>query len=1428
MRSGPKLVFARGSAGATASRVLSSRWAVPAALTLLAGFVSFIQRPGEMFVDSRIEFIVNPELFLDRLNSVWTSTIDLGHIQTSQFIGYLFPMAPFFAGGDAADLPVWIVQRLWIWLLLALGAWGTARLVALLRPDSSRWAYLIPGILYMLSPFVTVSLTRGSVWLIPYALFPWMLVVTKKGLAAPRQWLWPILLALFAMASSTGVTSLVWPCLAIFGFCLFEVAFGVRWRSCLSFVVRALIGGLAVSAWWIVPVLVQFRYGTDYLTYTEHPETILHTTSASESIRMLGYWVTYVNGLRPTAEVPAMADYLLSNATVLATFVIPTVAVLLLTIKRTWRYAFFFALLMGFGVVAMAIGFPQEAANGKFITQLLYSAGPAQFMRTTYKAAPLVALASSVMCGVALGSFLALARSTQVAINGRRVRQWLLFAPALITVGLVVLFAGRPLLLGKAIDERRAFPRIPIAWTEALAFADSTVPEGSRIGVLPGDVQSWYNWGGTYNSVAPGLARNPVLIREIIRAGPPNSAQLLEATDSLIQQCRLTPGQLNPLLRVMGVGLVLVPSDASVFDSNTIGAAEVAECLKQQRGFARPIARFGQAQSFSGPPTSSIPAIDLPQVRAYKAPWPAEPRIKRVHSTRKSVIVDGDADGLITMAAVGVLNPDRALFYSADLSARSLWSAISRDGASLVFTDSNRRAPSLPGQTRARIGPTLPVSQEVPRAFPRYLPFGTSGTDVQTVAVYSGVKDIRSPLEALFTLLPAHRPFAAFDGNAASSWVAQSKDPKRQWLEVEFKKPRRLNYIVVKPHFDISSATSELTVRTNGQLAKTSWVSSGWNWIKLNWSAVRTLRIEVRTQRPPSDGALGGNPGIDEIRVPGLRVKEFLRLPTDLSSKTSALLATGSDRVGLLASTPMAIALSRVTQDFPRWTGKPTVPASVLTSEDQAAPEDQMSRIATLPSSRSFSGRGWGSVDPEASDDKVDSLLGADPSNRFRSSGRWDGLARFRASSAFDGISSTSWRARFYAFNPPWIEWRGEKPISFRNLRLSTPAGGLARPLTVRIITPSGALDRPVNRDGQISMPRRITTRRLRIAIVEIAQRLGGPVVAISELQIPGVKRIAVRSRGSLSTPCGAVAMTTKSANGSRGLLTFRISGTVPELNNGRYLHLKSCGLGSAVRLAQGPNLLGFKSPTVFRADHVVLDGAPTKTPPPTLAPARITPKGYVHLVGRGWLVLGESYSKGWRAWCRGPKGSEQSLGEPTPIDGYANGWRINGDDCRYARFAFAPQLASNWALAFSLLALAVALCVVAVAVIRRTGGRRGSGSEHPTIRRSTHSLTIFRSSIAISIARKPMSGTRQTDGSTPKTLSIVFGLSAALILTGGVLTALHPTSPQGITYDYAIERVTAHWLVLTAMLIVIVGSIVAIIVLRRRQSHPTPEPPHS
>src|SRR3954463_9981070 len=100
------------------------RRSIPLGLALLALALGLAQRPGTVVADTKVDLYVDPARLLGHVFSVWSPTSDLGHVFGAQYSGYAFPMAPFFALGDAIGLPVWLVHRLWLRLLVAGGPLG--------------------------------------------------------------------------------------------------------------------------------------------------------------------------------------------------------------------------------------------------------------------------------------------------------------------------------------------------------------------------------------------------------------------------------------------------------------------------------------------------------------------------------------------------------------------------------------------------------------------------------------------------------------------------------------------------------------------------------------------------------------------------------------------------------------------------------------------------------------------------------------------------------------------------------------------------------------------------------------------------------------------------------------------------------------------------------------------------------------------------------------------------------------------------------------------------------------------------------------------------------------------------------------------------------------------------------------------------------
>ena len=266
-------------------------------LTALAFALALIQRPGEATSDTQIGLHVDPVSFLGDVAAAWSPTEDLGHVQGGQYGGYLFPMGPFFALGRVLGLSPWLVHRLWLGLVLFVAAWGIVRLMDALAGRPRGAAHLIAGLLFLLNPYVAVFTARTSVTLLGYAALPWLLLCVYRGLGAPRSWWWPAAFALAVACTGGGVNAAVtaWVLLGPLLLALFAwLTREVGGRALLSFGWRTvLLTGLG-AVWWVIPTLVQARHGVDFLRFTEQPGTIWSTTSLPESLRLMGYWISYL------------------------------------------------------------------------------------------------------------------------------------------------------------------------------------------------------------------------------------------------------------------------------------------------------------------------------------------------------------------------------------------------------------------------------------------------------------------------------------------------------------------------------------------------------------------------------------------------------------------------------------------------------------------------------------------------------------------------------------------------------------------------------------------------------------------------------------------------------------------------------------------------------------------------------------------------------------------------------------------------------------------------------------------------------------------------------------------------------------------------------------------------------------------------------
>ncbi|HUO74599.1 MAG TPA: alpha-(1-_3)-arabinofuranosyltransferase family protein, partial [Solirubrobacteraceae bacterium] len=672
--------------------------AIPIALGIAAYALAFAQRPGMATADTHINLHVDPGRFLADVASMWTSTGQLGDVQAGQQAGYLFPMGPFFALGHALGLPAWVLQRLWLGTLLALAALGVVRLLDRLLGRPRGIAALGAGAVTILNPFVVTYANRTTVTLLAYAALPWLLLAVHRGLRDPRGWRWPAAAALLITAAGGGINGavLAWMLVGPLLLVLYEPLYAdVQWGDVGRFLARAVPLTILVSLWWVIPAYVQSSYGIDFLHFTEQPGTVWGTTSSTEVLRLMSFWLSYVGIGFTGRAIPYFDDartLLFSTPVVIATLLLPAAALTGFVWTRRWRYGPFFLLMALAGVLVMGAGFPDGTPLRHGLTFTYNHVAAVRFLRASYKGAPLLAIALACLAGGAAGP-----AWRRLRTGGPRL--------AAVAAGAAVLaLAAWPLVTGRAQDAQISFTRIPAAWRAAAADLDRTLPANSRAIVLPGDLFSFYTWGGTVDPILPALTRRPVAERTEVPYGDLRATDLLWTIDALVHQQRLLPGQLPPLLSLIGVRSVIAGSDDDLARSDAPPPADAAAVLAAQPGFARPAATYGPVSSFM--PSRPGPTVSLPEVRRYDLP--SSLGLVRVEPIAAPIVLDGSADGIAGLAAFNALTSGRPLLYAGDLSAADLRDQLRR-GGELVISDSNRRRAFVASSLDQNTGPTLPA-----------------------------------------------------------------------------------------------------------------------------------------------------------------------------------------------------------------------------------------------------------------------------------------------------------------------------------------------------------------------------------------------------------------------------------------------------------------------------------------------------------------------------------------------------------------------------------------------------------------------------------------------------------------------------------------------------------------------------------------------
>jgi arabinofuranan 3-O-arabinosyltransferase len=1390
--------------------------------------LAFWQRPGWATADTKIDLHVDPGRFLSQVAAAWTSTTDLGEVHSAQYSGYLWPMGPFFALFHALGLGAWVVERIWLGTLFAFSAWGLLKLLDVLIGRPRGIAHIVATAFYLLNPYTVVFTARTSITLLGYAALPWLLLITYHGLRAPlrasgrgrflgswRSWWWASAFALVLASTGGGVNAAVvgWMLVGPLVLIVYEPAVGnVRWRDAGAFLVRIGVLGLLASLWWVVPVLVHVSYGINFLQFTEQPMTIWGTNSLTESLRLMGYWTSYI-ALGFGLAKPFFSDggtMLFNPLVVGASLLIPALAIAGFTRGRRLHHGPFLLALIVVGVVIETAGFPDGTPIRGTMVWIYDHIFVLSFMRTTNKAAPLVAIGVAGLLGVGFAATFRWLRdpgrsrvSLPRRLRGPGARRAALVAMP-VALGTLIVLAALPLIRGDAIDTQLMYKKIPAAWEDAGHGLDKTLPANTRAIVLPGQDFAYYNWGGTLDAILPRLTSKPVAVRYETPYADLHSVDMLDTVDDLVQQNRLLPGELQPLLHLIGVGAVITGADDDIARSGAVDPATAAHVLAAQ-GYARPDAQYGPVKLHPATAGDIGPAVALPEVRRYDVSGGRG--IVHIDPVADPTIVDGGAETLADMAAFGTLPSTASIFYAGDQSRAQL-RALSLPGANLVVGDSNRRQEYLPQSTQQNLGPVLTATTPIETGAAVVNPYPKAGTDGQTVAALQGASYLQTPTLPGDLQFPEASPIAAFDGNLETAWAADRLLPvSDRWLQIGFDAPRNVPYVDVYPLDDSHGTVTSINV--NGVEHA---VGQGWTRIPLNLHGAAALRFTITGLLQPKVGDADAG-GFREIRIPGVHVSESLRAPVVI----------GRDLAGAdLSHDSLTYMFERDTGDDP-FDRDPYGSYTLLDNPlDRGDAETQISRIIFAPATRSYTAGAWVYPAVSALDSSLDRLAGYSGPDRFDSSSRYQDQPAYRASSAFVPGSRTGWIGVWPPADAPlaWIGWSTPRPLRVSQLRLTPSAIPVRRPTVVRVSWPGGQTP-PISvpADGEVALPQAVSARSFRVTVLVAAFPSGATAnerlvqaVGIGSISVAGLAAPRIPVAGPVRAGCGTVAIDVQGR-----AIPLAVSGTVAQLDGARPMRASQCGPAFSMAAGvehisslAGPfsvDLLSLRSP----APSPVPAAAPTGSvvAPGTIGNSNVTGVR-VALSKPSWLVLGESYDAGWQATCNG-----RLLGPSRVIDGYGNGW-LAPAGCRQVAFTFGPQGEVNKSYVISAVAVVLMLLLLLWGARRSPASGTAAAPARPMApwRGGPRSLPVA-AGLAL-IAAVPLAYVFALRagaalfvlltfviwrGFRPRTLTLVAaGLLGVAVPIAYALT--HYRNQGGYDFGYSTQAIWAHWIGVAAIVL--------------------------
>ncbi|WP_433700015.1 alpha-(1-_3)-arabinofuranosyltransferase [Nocardiopsis sp. CA-288880] len=1225
---------------------------------LLLGALAASIDPGRIVSDTKIDLTADPLGFMERALHLWDASY-FGQIQ-NQAYGYFFPNGPFHLLFDSLGMPDWLVQRLWMAVLLVAAFTGVYKVAGALGIGTAN-TRILAGVAYALAPRVLTLLSYNSAELQPMLLMPWILLPLVLG---ARHGYSPARAALlsglaFLLCGGTNAASEL-AVLVVPGLYLLTRAGGPRKRRLMAWWTAALV---LASSWYVAPLLIMSRYVYSFMPYTEDAAVTTGVTSLVNALRGTSNWMGFLPDQGNTA-LPSGAELSTTPWLIAATAVVAGLGLAGLVNRRTPERLFLITSLLT-GTAVIVAGFTGDLTGPFAETVRTLLDGALSPFRNVHKFDALIRL--PLVLGLAhLPVVVARDRADRSGgpVPGRVRRAVAGGASSVFLVTLVPIGAV-------GIAPAGGYERIPEYWYEAADWLEERSDERGMTMALPGSARGEYEWGRPLDEPLQPLLDGAWTNHQIIPWGSAGVSRITHEIDQRVSSGRGSAG-LSATLARMGVTHLLVRNDLQRTANNGGWPARVHQALRNSPGITE-AAEFGPVigsldhQSASQWFDQPYPALTVYEVGE------AAPTVGTVPSDG-TLRVTGGPESVLHLAEQGLLTDDRPVLLGDDPGAAGI------AAEDTIVTDTARRREVVYPDVRRNVSATLTEDEELERDVPAPDVLDPAWEDHVAHAEDIGIEAVRASSSESGAGAragdrdPGRAPHAALDDDLTTSWRSSAfTGALGQWIEIEFSEPQDLTglSIAFEQLADEPPPSRVTLVTDNGEAEVPVAETAEPQELTAPPGPTGTLRVRVDELAWEPEYRFGTRVGISSVSVPGLELDRTLRVPGP--ADTGTLLFTGST-----GTAPGCMEGSHV------WVCNPRLQVQGEDARGLDRTFDLSADAASAPHSVT------GEVvltDPREAENAAN-RAGPHPHVTASSTAVEHPAAMGRG--VLDGDGSTVWYPDPEEKNP-WLDIDLGAPAEIGYLAVEFPrADSVMRPIRVTVEGGGTVREGWLDGSGRVDFAE-FTASSLRVTF----ERPEGQALEIGSVELPGVEPVDPLPEGDASTACGLGP--TLRVNGQR--VETRISGgALADQLTGRPVPYESC---TDLDLVEGENRVVVDPGNRYEVRSALIGSAGPAAERAEVTTAEVEA---LHEWGPGerrfdvdvdedsFLVVNENFNEGWRAVL---EGGDAPL-EPIRLEGWKQAWVLPEGSAGTVTLTYTPDTAYHRALAVG---AALAAVLVAAAL---------------------------------------------------------------------------------------------------------------------------------